>query len=129
MKIKIALSLITLILSTSPSFSREMDKDLQQQLESCSKIECSDLQGKGKMECNKSKGLCFRNAFKKRVAIWKELGISASEKKKVLASLEQTQKKNEELHQSIIEEAQYIEKIIDEVKGLQRDLKSLKPTK
>ncbi len=130
MKLKFALYISTLALSFgSTALHAQVDKDLQKQLDACAKIQCTDLVGKNKMECNKSKGLCFRKAFKKRVAIWKELGIEKGEKAKVMASLKETLKKNEELHKSILEEADYIKMIIDEVKGLQNEVGSLKPAK
>lgn len=129
MNLKISLSLLLFLQLTSSSIFAQGDGDLQKQMEACSKIQCSDLKGKNKMECDKSKGLCFRNAFKKRVAIWKELGIKKDEKNKVMASLKKTLNKNEELHKSILKEADYISKIIEEVKKLQKEVGSLKPTK
>ncbi len=129
------LYLITLFLSSLFSTSLlavslpDTKAEIKAQLDSCHKIKCDGLNDKEKMSCNKSRGLCYRNVLKERVAIWKELGISSKERDGVIKSLQQTEKKNKELHDSLISEAQYIEKILQEIRDLKKEVQSLKPAK
>lgn len=128
MRVKIFFLLWAFLLSPLSLFASG-DKEMQKELNKCSKINCSDLSGDAQVQCSKSKGLCFRQAFKKRVAMWKELGISSKDKKKVLASLDQTRAKNEALYKKLKEETLYIKKVLDEVITMQKEVKSLHPTK
>jgi|TARA_Y100000780_G_scaffold230526_1_gene252931 hypothetical protein len=106
-----------------------IDKDLEKKLNSCHEIKCADLKGQDQIECSKSKGLCYRNAFKERVAIWKELGISKKDKSKVVQSLSESEKKNKELYESLMKEARYVKKILEEIQDLKKEVQSLHPTK
>ncbi len=122
--------LFSLVILSSLSFEvSAKDADLEKSLEICHEIKCREFTGEEQLECNKSKSICYRRAFKKRVAIWKELGISSEDKLKVVKSLESSEKKNQELYESILKEADYIKKILDEVKEIKKEIQSLHPTK
>jgi len=122
--------LFSLVILSSLSFEvSAKDAELEKSLETCHQIKCREFTGEEQLECNKSKSICYRRVFKKRVAIWKELGISSEDKVKVIRSLESSEKKNQELYESILKEADYIKKILDEVKEIKKEIQSLHPTK
>lgn len=122
--------LFSLFIFSSVTFEASAkDAELEKSLKSCHDIKCRELTGEEQLECNKSKSICYRRVFKKRVAIWKELGISSEDKAKVVRSLESSEKKNQELYESILKEANYIKNIIDEVKEIKKEIQSLHPTK
>ncbi len=119
---------LVIISSLSPEVLAK-DAELEKSLEVCHEIKCREFKGEEQLECRKSKSICYRRVFKKRVAIWKELGISSEDKAKVVRSLESSEKKNQELYDSILKEADYIKKILDEVKDIKKEIQSLHPTK
>ena len=118
-----------IMLTFTLSAHADMDKEIKAGLDKCHKIDCSDMLGKEKLSCQKSRGLCYRNVLKERVEIWKEVGISAKDRKGVIRSLQQSEAKNKEVLESLENEVLYVQKILKEVQDLKKEVQSLKPSK